>query len=70
MLTIDGKIGIIDNNSNDGSKEYLQSRFPGIIFFFNNENFGFAKACNQGSKISSGDYILSLTLIQFYQKHI
>jgi GT2 family glycosyltransferase len=60
MQTIDGEIIIVDNNSNDGSKEYLPSKFPGAKFIFNNENLGFARACNQGFKISSGDYILFL----------
>jgi len=60
MQTIGGEIIIVDNNSNDGSKESLPSKFPGVKFIFNNENLGFAKACNQGSKISSGDFILFL----------
>ena len=60
MQTIDGEIIIVDNNSNDGSKESLPSKFPGVKFIFNNENLGFAKACNQGSKISSGNNILFL----------
>jgi len=60
MQRIDGEIIIVDNNSNDGSKESLPSKFPGVKFIFNNENPGFAKACNQGSKISSGDFILFL----------
>jgi len=57
---INTEIIIVDNNSTDGSKEYLPSKFPGVKFIFNNENLGFSKACNQGSKISSGDYILFL----------
>lgn len=57
---INSEIIIVDNNSNDGSKEYIPSRFTGVKFIFNNENAGFAKACNQGFKISSGDYILFL----------
>ena len=60
MRAIDGEIIIVDNNSNDGSKEYLPSKFPEAKFIFNNENLGFAKACNQGFKISSGNYILFL----------
>ena len=51
---------IVDNNSNDGSKEYLPSKFPVVKFIFNNGNLGFAKACNQGFKISAGNYILFL----------
>lgn len=60
MLTIDGEIIIVDNNSKDGSKEKLPSKFPAVKLIFNNENFGFAKACNQGFRISSGDHILFL----------
>src|SRR6478735_5291654 len=60
MQTIDGEMIIVDNNSNDGSKEYLPSKFLEAKFIFNNENLGFAKACNQGFKISSGNYILFL----------
>jgi GT2 family glycosyltransferase len=60
MRTIDGEIIIVDNNSKDGIKEHLPSKFPGVKFIFNSENLGFAKACNHGSKISSGDFILFL----------
>lgn len=60
VVGIKAEIIIVDNDSKDGIKEYLPSKFPGIKFIFNNENLGFAKACNQGSKISSGEYILFL----------
>jgi len=51
---------VIDNYSTDGSREVLQTKFMGIKFILNDENLGFAKACNQGFKISSGNYILFL----------
>ncbi|HJS53633.1 MAG TPA: glycosyltransferase family 2 protein [Chitinophagaceae bacterium] len=57
---INHEIIIIDNNSADGSKEYLPATFKEVTFIFNNENAGYAKACNQGFKISSGNYILFL----------
>src|ERR1700752_3133405 len=57
---INSEIIVVDNNSTDGSKEYLPANFTGIKFIFNNENTGFAKACNQGFKNSSGRYILFL----------
>ena len=60
IIGINAEIIIVDNNSTDGIREYLPPKFPGVKFIFNNENLGFAKACNQGSKISSGDYILFL----------
>jgi len=60
ILGIDTEIIVVDNNSTDGSKEYLPSKFIDIKYIFNNENVGFAKACNQGFKNSSGDYVLFL----------
>jgi GT2 family glycosyltransferase len=60
MQSIDGEIIIVDNNSKDGIKDHLPSKFPGVKIIFNNENLGFAKACNQGYKISSGNHILFL----------
>jgi GT2 family glycosyltransferase len=60
IINIDHEIIIIDNNSTDGSRDYLAPEFPGVKFIFNKENVGFAKACNQGFKISSGNYVLFL----------
>src|SRR4030095_6735148 len=57
---LSNEIIVVDNNSTDGSKEYLPPRFTQVKFIFNNENTGFAKACNQGFKNSSGKYILFL----------
>jgi hypothetical protein len=34
MQDIDGEIIIIDNNSKDGIKEYLPSKFPGSKIYF------------------------------------
>jgi len=60
MQKIDGEIIIVDNNSTDGSKEYLPLKFTNVKFIFNDANLGFAKACNQGFEISSGNYVLFL----------
>lgn len=57
---IAAEVIIVDNNSSDHSIEYLQPKFPAFQFIANKENAGFAKACNQGLKISSGQYILFL----------
>ena len=51
---------VIDNASTDGSLEYLRSQTGRIILIENNENAGYAKACNQGMKIAKGKYILLL----------
>jgi len=54
------EIIVVDNNSSDNSIGYLQPQFPGVRFLANNENTGFAKACNQGLKMASGQYVLFL----------
>lgn len=51
---------VIDNNSSDNSIEYLQPGFSVVRFIANAENAGFAKACNQGLKLSTGKYVLFL----------
>jgi GT2 family glycosyltransferase len=57
---LDYEVIVIDNGSSDGSKEYLLSLGNKIRFISNENNTGYAKACNQGMKISSGKYILLL----------
>ncbi|HNR16679.1 MAG TPA: glycosyltransferase [Chitinophagaceae bacterium] len=51
---------VVDNNSSDNSIHYLLPKFPTVKFIANTENLGFAKACNEGLKASSGNYILFL----------
>jgi len=51
------EIIVIDNASSDGSRKYLKERFgKNIILIENDQNLGFAKAVNQGLKISKGKY--------------
>jgi len=51
---------VIDNASWDGSADMVESRFPEVKLIRNASNMGFAKACNQGIRMSSGAYILLL----------
>ncbi len=55
-----GEIIVIDNCSTDKSLAYLQPAFPDVRFIANKENLGFARACNQGLKLSSGRFVLFL----------
>ena len=50
---------LIDNNSNDGTQEFL-SDISDIRVIKNSSNRGFAAACNQGMRAASGDFILLL----------
>lgn len=43
---IEGDIFVIDNNSSDGSVEYIRERFPKVHIIANKENLGFARANN------------------------
>ena len=54
------EIIVFDNNSTDGSKEYLLPKFPSVNFIWNNINVGFGKANNSAVLIAQGDYILFL----------
>ncbi|MDB5251621.1 MAG: hypothetical protein JWP27_790 [Flaviaesturariibacter sp.] len=51
---------VVDNNSTDGSVDYLSARFPEVRFLSNRQNTGFAVACNQGLAAASGEAILFL----------
>ncbi len=54
------EIIVVDNDSSDNSIDYLQPKFPNVRFIANQENLGFARACNQGLKLAGGKYILFL----------
>ena len=51
---------VVNNHSLDGSKEGIRVEFPDVINIRNDKNLGFAKGCNQGLELSSGDYVLFL----------
>lgn len=53
------EIIIVDNNSLDGTVEWIKEQ-DDVIPILNNENLGFPKGCNQGIKLASGDNILLL----------
>lgn len=57
---MDVEVIVVDNASDDNSITYLQPLFPEVRFINNTSNAGFAKACNQGWKLSKGRYVLFL----------
>lgn len=54
------EIVVVDNDSQDGSKELITTNYPSIVWIQNSVNEGFAKANNQGFKIAKGKYIMLL----------
>lgn len=59
-LNIDAEIFVVDNNSTDGSRAFLEPKFPVVNFIWNSNNTGFAKANNQALAAAKGDYVLFL----------
>jgi len=57
---IDCEIFVVDNNSADGSCAMVSTCFSQVRLIRNKENAGFAKACNQAIRQSSGEFILLL----------
>jgi GT2 family glycosyltransferase len=51
---------VIDNASMDGTVAAVHERFPWVHLMENDQNLGFATACNQGIRQSQGRYILLL----------
>jgi GT2 family glycosyltransferase len=51
---------IVDNASQDGSRELIKARFPEIAWIGLKHNIGFGKACNVGAQTARGEYLLLL----------
>jgi len=51
------EIIVVDNNSSDGTPDYVKKAFPSVKLILNDSNLGFAKATNIGIKHASGKYL-------------
>jgi len=51
---------VVDNNSSDGTEKKISEKYQNITLIKKHKNLGFAKACNQGLKVATGDYLLFL----------
>ena len=60
ITNLNAEVWVVDNASNDGSIEFLQTRFNWINVIANEKNVGFAKANNQALFKCTGQYILFL----------
>lgn len=60
MEEVDGEIIIVDNDSRDGSVEFLKTLYPQVHFIENRKNLGFSRANNIAIKQAQGEYILVL----------
>ena len=51
---------VVDNGSCDGSAEMVRERFPQVLLLAEQENLGFAEACNRGIAASSAPWVVML----------
>ena len=51
------EIIVVDNNSKDGSVEFLKKKYPNVKVVAEKENLGFGKGNNIGIKQAKGDYL-------------
>lgn len=54
----DFKILVIDNNSQDGTAQFIRSNYPQVAVFENNKNHAFAKANNQGFHLLRSEFVV------------
>lgn len=54
------KVIIVDNDSQDGSVEFIKKYYPNFTLIENKKNLGFAAAVNQGIKASKSEYVFLL----------
>ena len=54
------QIILVDNDSSDGSVDYLRKSFPLIDIIESPSNLGFGRANNLGAKIAKGDFLFLL----------
>jgi O-antigen biosynthesis protein len=54
------EIFLVDNDSADGSVDYLRPKFPGVTFICNEKNLGFGRANNLALEQARGRYLLIL----------
>ncbi len=58
--TLDAEIFVVDNNSTDGSRAYLELKFPTVKFYWNKDNVGFGRANNFALAFAKGAHVLFL----------
>ncbi|MDP2921387.1 MAG: glycosyltransferase family 2 protein [Candidatus Omnitrophota bacterium] len=51
---------VVDNNSTDGSVDFIKKEFPQVRLIRNSKNYGFAKGNNIGIRIARGEYIVTV----------
>src|SRR5215207_3284531 len=53
-------IVVVDNASRDGTAEVIRLHYPHVALSVQDENTGFAAACNRGAALADTDYVAFL----------
>jgi GT2 family glycosyltransferase len=51
---------VVDNNSSDGTADFIEEKFPEVTLIRNTSNIGFGSGINQGVQISEREYLVIL----------
>ncbi len=54
------QIIVVDNASTDGTADAIRQAYPGATVIAQEDNCGFAHACNRGAEAATGEYLLFL----------
>lgn len=60
LTGISHEIIVIDNDSKDGSDQYIRENYPEVVLIASKVNLGFGKGNNLGVKYAKGEYLLLL----------
>ncbi|UCC44580.1 MAG: glycosyltransferase family 2 protein [Candidatus Zixiibacteriota bacterium] len=60
LKEIPHEIIVVDNDSADGSPDYIRKTFAQVKLIRNDDNLGFARAANIGIRASKGEYVYLL----------
>lgn len=57
---LDYEVIVVDNNSKDGSQDFIKNKYSWVRLIESSENLGFGKANNLGMELASGKYFFLL----------
>jgi GT2 family glycosyltransferase len=66
----DLEVIIVDNFSNDGREDTFMVQYPWVKFIMQNNNGGFAQACNKGAEQANGKWLLFLNPDTILNTHV
>jgi len=69
-ITVSYEIIVVDNGSDDGTTEMIESSYKKVILIKNRKNLFFSKAINQGIAIARGLYIMLLNSDTIFKKRL